>query len=60
MLGVGFNVSLQFGFNELLKRILINLQNDEDLENEIPTMELVLLSGSLTGIPSAFAVVQKN
>lgn len=56
MLGIGAQVGLQFGTNELVKKIMFKLNFDEevgDANSPLP-MNLILLSGIITGIPSSF------
>lgn len=61
LLGIGAQVSLQFGSNELIKKLLFKiydeylLEDDDDAET-LP-MSMVLASGLLTGIPSSLSVV---
>jgi hypothetical protein len=54
-------VSLQFGSNELIKKMLFKLYDefliDDDNDTETLPISLVLASGLLTGIPSSIAVV---
>ena len=61
LLGIGAQVSLQFGSNELIKKLLFKIYGEFLLEDEnqaknLP-ISLVLASGLLTGIPSSLSVV---
>ena len=54
LIGVGFQVSLQFGFVETLKKIMKNGFADEHGKLPLP---YIMLSGCLSGIPSGLVVV---
>lgn len=56
LLGIGAQVALQFGTNELVKKLMFKLNFDEeegDSSGPLP-MNLILLSGIITGVPSSF------
>jgi hypothetical protein len=53
-IGVGAHVALQFGSNEMVKKFLMRFNEEE---GGLPTIELIFISGLLTGIPSTLAVV---
>lgn len=58
LLGIGAQVALQFGSNGLIKRFLLNFQDEnDDEEDAIPTLGIVFISGLLTGIPSSIVTV---
>ncbi len=50
-------MALQFGTNELVKKMMLKLNVDEncDTTRSLP-LELILLSGIITGIPSSFVI----
>lgn len=60
-MGIGAQVSLQFGSNELIKKLLFKIYDEymmeDDDDAETLPMSLVLASGLLTGIPSSLSVV---
>jgi solute carrier family 25 carnitine/acylcarnitine transporter 20/29 len=57
LLGIGAQVALQFGTNELVKKLMLKLNADEELDGtrSLP-MNLILLSGIITGIPSSLVI----
>ena len=60
-MGIGAQVSLQFGSNELIKKLLFKIYDKHMLEDdgdaETLPMSMVFASGFLTGIPSSLSVV---
>ena len=57
LLGIGAQVALQFGTNELVKKMMMKLNVDENCDTtRLLPLELILLSGIITGIPSSFVI----